>query len=140
MKIVKILSLSLALAAFTFHSSSLMAGTGIVAAYSDIPVKTIVFKNPAATDLDKFFSTGTIFNFEVYKVGTKEELDKMVASLQKDPAVETVALGKVTGDYQAFTLVLKASKNKAWFSGAFKKAGFAAVKINNNPIVDVDKL
>jgi len=139
MKIFKILSLSLALTAFMLHSASLQAGTG-KAIYSETPAKTIVFKHPLANDANTFFASGTVFNFEVYKAGSKEEVAKIVAALKSDAAVELVNEGTITGDYQAFTLVLKSAKTKAWFAAEFKKAGLNTIKLNNNPVVEVEKM
>jgi hypothetical protein len=36
--------------------------------------------------------------------------------------------------------VLKLNKNKAWFIKSFKKAGLKTIKINNNPIIEIDKI
>ncbi|MEO6303237.1 MAG: hypothetical protein ABIP51_08690, partial [Bacteroidia bacterium] len=103
-------------------------------------VKTVCIKNPAAADAGKFFSEVTVVSFEIYKAGSQDEVAKIAASLKKDAAVESVTEGKATGDYQSMTLVLKSAKNKAWFASEFKKAGLNTVRINNNPIVEVDKM
>lgn len=108
--------------------------------YNTMPDRTVVIKHPAAANVNTFFSSGTLFNFEVYKAGSKVEINKMLEDLKNDPAVESVTLGALTGDYQAFTLVLKAPKNKAWFVSAFEKAGLNTIKVNNNAPVAVNKL
>ena len=140
MKILKTLSLSLVLTGAMVNSA--LANTRVNSVYSnETPAKTVIIKHALANDANKFFSSSTVISFEIYKPGTKEELAKIVASLKKDPAVESVNEGVVTGgDYYAMTIVLKSEKNKAWFVAEFKKAGLNTIKMNNNPIVEVDKL
>jgi hypothetical protein len=139
MKIFKTLVLSLALSAALVIPVALPAAPKTVV-YSETPAKTVVIKHPLANDANKFFSSGTVFNFEVYKAGSKEDLTKILASLRSDAAVENVNLGPLVGDYQGFTLTLKSAKDKAWFMSEFKKAGLSSIKLNNNPVVEVDKL
>jgi hypothetical protein len=115
-----------------------VASTAIV--YNETPAKTICIKNPGANDVNNFFSTTTVLFFEVYKPGSKDDLAKIIKSLKSDKNVESVTEGNVAGDYYGLTIVLKAAKNKAWFASQFKKAGLGHIKINNNPIVEVDKM
>lgn len=105
-----------------------------------VPAKTIFFKNMAAEDVDKFFSDNTVFSFEIYQPGSKAETDALIATLKKDPAVESMNEGTVTGDYHAFTLVLKQTKSKQWFSNTFKKAGIGHIRINRRDITAIEKL
>jgi hypothetical protein len=64
-----------------------------------------------------------------------------VTALKSDPAVESVNVGALTGgSYQAITITLKIAQNKAWFINEFKRAGLNTIKINNNPVVEVEKI
>lgn len=140
MQILKTLSLSLLLST-VFVSGSLKSHvTPIVSNYSETPAKTICLKNPAAMNTTEFFSTTTVLMFEVYKAGSTEDMAKIIAAFKKDSNVQDCVAGTVTGDYAAITLVLKAKKDKTWFSGLFKKAGLANIKINNGPVTAVDKM
>ncbi|MES2680962.1 MAG: hypothetical protein V4635_13805 [Bacteroidota bacterium] len=139
MKMFKILSLS-ALLTFAAVSTASATSGSVSAFYNETPVKTVVIKHPMANDAAKFFSSSKIVNFEIYKPGSKEEFAKIIASLKKDAAVESVNEGTVNGDYHAVTIVLKSEKNKEWFAAEFKKAGLNTIKMNNNPIVEVEKL
>jgi hypothetical protein len=140
MKLLKIFSLSLLL----------MSATAVIGLndnsknntfYVETPAKTVIVKHPLADDANKFFSSSTIINFEIYKPGTKEDLARIVAALKNDPAVESVNEGTITGgDYYAMTIVLKTEKNKSWFVAAFKKAGLNTIKMNNKPVIEVEKL
>lgn len=110
------------------------------AIYSETPAKTIIIKHPDAADANVYFSKSTVVSFEVYKAGTKDEVAKMIKSLKSDANVQSVSEGSLTGDYQSITITLKAAKNKAWFASEFKKAGLNHIKINNNPVVEVEKM
>ena len=140
MKILKTLSVSFLLGVAMLNSAAFGKNNTVSVRFSDIPVKTVCIKNPAAADANKFFSEATVLSFEVYKAGSADEVAKIVSSLKKDDAVESVTEGKSTGDYQQITITLKSAKNKAWFASEFKKAGLNTVRINNNPIVEVDKM
>jgi hypothetical protein len=140
MKILKTLSLSFLLGVAMTNSTAFGKNNIVSINFSEIPVKTICIKNPAAADANKFFSETKMVSFEVYKAGSADEIAKIIASLKKDAAVESVTEGKLNGDYQAFTITLKSAKNKAWFATEFKKAGLNTIRINNNPIVEVDKM
>ena len=108
--------------------------------YAETPARTIVIKHPAANDPATFFSSGTMFAFEVYKAGSADEVAMIIKAMSKDPNVESCTEGRLTGDYKAFMLTLKSAKDKAWFAALFKKAGLNTIKINNNPIVEVEKM
>lgn len=141
MTILKTLSITLLLAGSMVGSAAFAANHPVVSSYTnEIPVKTIFIKHPAADDATKYFSSSTVVNFEVYKIGSKADINAMMASFQKDAAVESINLGVTTGDYQAFTLILKSAQSKQWFITEFKKAGLNTIKINRNPIVEVEKL
>ena len=137
MKIIKTLLVTFLLSGSAASVSASAKAYGI---YNETPSKTICIKNAQAADADKFFSTSTIVMFEVYKAGSKEEVAKIIKSLKLDPNVESVNEGALTGDYQAITITLKSTKDKAWFIKEFKKAGLNHIKINNNPVVEVDKI
>lgn len=140
MQILKTLSLSLLLST-VFVSGSLKSHvTSVAGIYSETPAKTICLKNPAAMNTTEFFSSTTTLMFEVYKAGSTEDMAKIIAAFKKDSNVQDCVEGTVTGDYAAITLVLKAKKDKTWFSGLFKKAGLNTIKINNGPVVAVDKM
>lgn len=137
MKILKTLLVS---AMLTGASANVIGGNLPAAIYSETPVKTIVIKHPDAADANKYFAKSTIVMFEVYKAGSKEDVAKIIKSLQSDSNVESAAVGNLTGDYQAITLTLKGAKDKAWFVSQFKKAGLNHIKINNNQVVEIDKV
>jgi hypothetical protein len=136
MKIIK--SLLVACLITVTGTSVSLASTAV--AYNETPAKTIVIKHPDAADANKFFSKSTMVFFEVYKAGSKEELAAIIKSLKSDKNVESVTEGNVAGDYQGLTIVLKTTKDKAWFASQFKKAGLNHIKINNNPVVEVSKM
>jgi hypothetical protein len=140
MKILKALSVSFLLGATMLNSTAFGKNTGVSVNFSEIPAKTVCIKNAAAANVDNFFSQVTFLSFEVYKPGSADEVAKIVSNLKKDAAVESVTEGKLTGDYQQITITLKSAKNKTWFASEFKKAGLNTVRINNNPIVEVDKM
>jgi len=140
MKILKALSVSFLLGATMLNSKAFAKNTPVSVNFSEIPAKTVCIKHPAAADANSFFSQATVVSFEVYKVGSKDELATIVSSLKKANGIESVSEGKLNGDYQAITITLKSAKNKAWFASEFKKAGLNTVRINNNPIVEVDKM
>lgn len=140
MKILKTLSVSFLLGVAVLNSTASLKNTVVSVNFSEIPAKTVCIKHPAAANAAKFFSETTMLSFEVYKAGSADEVAMIVSSLKKDGNVESVTEGKTTGDYQQFTISLKSAKNKAWFASEFKKAGLNTVRINNNPIVEVDKM
>ena len=107
---------------------------------TEIPVRTVFVKDPAATDTKVYFSSITSLSFYVYKVGTKEDLSKIMSTFRNDKVVQNITEGAITGDYQLFTLNLKAAQNKEWFSKIFRKAGLNSIRINNEAIVPVEKL
>ena len=139
MKLFKTVSLSLVLATALLNSTGMQAAlTPYV--YNETPAKTVVIKNPMAADANKFFAAGTIFNFEVFQAGSSAEVSKIMTALGSDPAVESVNEGPLVGEYRGFTLVLKSAQNKEWFISEFRRAGLNTIKINNNPIVAVEKI
>jgi hypothetical protein len=140
MKILKIVSLSLLLASLSINSTVFASANGLNKAAINYPAKTAIIKNPLAEDAGKFFATSTTINFEVYKVGSKDDIASLIASFTKNSDVESCNLGVTTGDFQAFTLVLKSTKDKQWFINAFKKAGLMTMKINNKPVVNTDAI
>lgn len=106
----------------------------------ETPAKTICIKNALASDANKYFSTTTSFYFEVYKPGSKADLIAIIDKLKATEGVENCTPGNVTGDYYAITLTLKSAKDKAWFAKTVKAAGLAHIKINNNEVVEVEKM
>ncbi|MCC6371163.1 MAG: hypothetical protein IT236_09175, partial [Bacteroidia bacterium] len=104
------------------------------------PAKTIVIKHPAANDTKTFFAGSQVYNFEIYKVGTAEDVNKIISSFLNNKDVATCTAGTVTGDFTAITLTLKSNKDKAWFAAQFKKAGLNTIKINQGEVTPVDKL
>jgi|GEM_PF-987221 len=141
MQFLKTLSLSLLLAVAVNRTPVFAQVNGQVnataAKYSETPVKTVIVKNPMANDPATYFATGTVFSFEIFKPG---DIAKITSAIKKQAGVESCTLGNVTGDYYQVNIVLKATKNKMWFSEVFKKAGLNTIKINNNPIVEVAKM
>ena len=140
MQILKTLSISFLLSLAMISSPVVGKNNTSSIILADIPVKTVCIKNPAAADANKFFSEVTVLSFEVYKAGSKDEVAKIINVLKKDAAVESVTEGTLNGDYQSITITLKSAKNKTWFATQFKKAGLNTVRINNNPIIEVDKM
>lgn len=128
--------------ALLFLSTALTNATNLqaTAVLEDIPAKTIVLKHPAAANINSYFSGATLVSFEVYKSGSKEELAKILSSLKSNKAVSSCSEGTVTGDFQQITITLKTAQNKAWFVALFKAAGLNTIRVNNNPVVEVDKL
>ncbi len=127
----------------TSVSQPVLAGkdfTGAGILYSETPAKTICIKSPAADNTNGFFSSTTTLFFEVYKAGNKEEIAAIVKTLSKNSNVRSCSEGLLTGDYQAFTIDLKSTMDKAAFVKLFKSAGLNTIKINNNPVVAVDKM
>lgn len=140
MKLTSILSLALFLVCSQpghFANSGHPAGSAIV---GDFPARTIFIKSPMASDPNLFFSTNKALMFEVYKVGSGSDLEKIIKAFRSDPAVESFNSGTLTGDYQAFVLILKTNKDKAWFISMFKKAGLNTIKLVHNDVIPVDKM
>lgn len=113
---------------------------GVAVAQSDLKAHTICLKDPAAENVTGFFAATTLVNFEVFKVGSQEDITRIVNSFKKDKAVQDVIVGALTGEFQAFTLILKEAKNKVWFGNLFKQAGLDNIRINRHEIVPVDKM
>jgi hypothetical protein len=106
----------------------------------DTPPKTVFIKHPAAEDVNRYFSEASMFQLEIYKVGTKEELQKVLTQLRRDKSVESCTEGVVTGDFQAVVVSLKQAQNKAWFINWLKSAGLNHIKINNKALTEIEKL
>ncbi len=102
------------------------------------PPKTIVIKHPAASDVNRYFAEVTVLRIEIYKVGTKVDLDKILTDLRKDKAVESIELGSLNGDFQAINISLKQGQGKKWFVSWLKSAGFSDIKINNEPVTKLE--
>jgi hypothetical protein len=139
MKLIKTLALSLILSTVVITATASNKLITIAKAVTT-PDKTICIKNPNAADADKFFSTITTLNFEIYKPGSVEFVNSVVETLRKNPTIASVTIGKVTGDFHAITIVLKSANSKEFFVGNFKRAGLFNIKINNNDAVSLDKI
>jgi hypothetical protein len=140
MKIFKTLSVSFLLAGALVSTSVVGKVNSVVVNYSETPAKTAVIKHPAASNINKYFSEATLFHFEVYKIGSQQDINMVITAFTKDSNVESCTAGVVTGDYQAFDVSVKSAKDKAWFVAKLKKAGVNTIKINNNPVVDIERL
>jgi len=140
MKIFKTLSIAFLLTGALAGTSAYGKVNPAVVKYSDLPAKTAVIKHPAAANVNAFFSDATLFHFEVYKIGSKQDIDMVIKAFTKDSNVESCTAGRVTGDYQAFDVSIKTKKDKAWFVSKLKQAGINTIKINNEPPVGVESL
>ena len=140
MKFIKTLTFALFFTVTIVNSAIYGNNKSSVLKSDDAPAKTICIKNPAASNTTEFFSNSTSFSFEIYKAGSKDDVLKIIKSFKNDPNVENFIEGVLTGDYLAVSLILKSNKNKAWFIKLFKKAGLKTIKINNSPIVEIDKI
>lgn len=107
---------------------------------TEIPVKTAVIKAAGAENTDLFFSTTKVVAIHVFKAGTTEDLNALVAKLKESGSVEQVILGKTTGDYTNINITLKEIKNKSFWIELFKSAGMDHVKINNKEAIETGKL
>jgi hypothetical protein len=140
MRILKIFSAALLISGATLPVLAHPGSNPICSIYSETPAKTVIIKHPAAHNLNVYFSTTSTLFFEVYKPGSKEDVAELIAVLSKDPRVESCNEGIRTGDYLAMSITLKAQADKEWFVKLCKKAGLNSIKINNDPIKDMDKL
>ena len=139
MKILKTLSVAVLLTGALVSSTVYGKVNPTIVNYNETPAKTVVLKHPAASNTTSYFSAATVITFEVYKVGTKADMDNVTKVFLKEGA-ESCTLGGLTGNYQAYTISLKDPKSKAWFAATFKKAGLNSIKINNNEVVSVDQM
>jgi len=137
MQILRTFTLSLLLSAAAINTHSYAQANPAAIKTATMPDKTIIIKHPMANDPATFFATNSLITFEIYKPG---DIAKIIAALAKDPDVVDCRMGTVTGDYYQVNLTVKVSKNKMWYGALFKKAGLNTIKINNNPIVDVEKM
>ncbi len=103
------------------------------------PNKTVIIKHPAATDANRFFAEVTVLRIDIYKAGSKEDLEKILLALRKDKAVESCTLDQLNGDFQAINISLKQGQSKAWFAAWLKSAGLGHIKINNDPVKTLDQ-
>ena len=140
MPTIKTLVLAASIVAFAPQISALNGTTSFVKSFSETPEKTVIIKHPAASNLNTFFSTTTTLFFEVYKPATKKDIAALIKTLSKNTYVKSCTEGLLTGDYQGFTLELKSPMDKIAFGKLLKSAGLNTIKINANPIVDVEKL
>lgn len=139
MKLIRSISFSL----FMFTTASLALASGsaeTTIVINETPAKTVVIKAPAASDVNAFFSSTKVLSFEVYKAGSAEELNSIVNKIQSVAGVETVAKGRITGDYSNINVILKTTKDKAFWINLFKAAGLGHIKINNNAVVEIEKI
>jgi hypothetical protein len=136
MKLAKTFALSLFILAMGVAVANPASNKAVVK-FVDVPVKTVVIKHPEAADANKYFSTATTITFWVYKAGSADEIAQ---KLKKHSDVASCGAGKLTGDYQEMTVTLKAAKDKAFWASLFKSAGLGHIKINNNEIVEMDKM
>lgn len=106
----------------------------------DYPAKTIVIKNPMASNISTFFSSNKMLEFEIYKVGSPADLKLVLQNISNNKEVMSCNSGAIAGDFTHITLVLKSNKDKAWFVTLFKKAGLGFIKINQAEVIAIDKL
>lgn len=138
---MKKLVICLSLVTFSLASVHVLHAAKVNAAIvKQVPEKTICIKNAQATDANKFFSTTTVFYFEVYKPGTKVEFANMIDVLSANEGVKSCKPGNITGDYYAINLTLTTAKDKAWFAKICKEAGLNYIKINNAEAIAIEKL
>ena len=69
-----------------------------------------------------------------------DEIKKLISLVKSQDGVEDFIQNSLYGDYLAFTLVLKANKDKAWFISFFKKVGLPFIRINHNEEIPVEKM
>lgn len=112
----------------------------VAARQQNFEPNTVFIKHPAAHNIDVYFAEATMLYFEIYKSGSKADLQSALTVLRADQVVESCTEGVVTGDFQAVTVTLKSPQSKAWFVKWMRLAGFKTIKINNNPPVALDKL
>jgi hypothetical protein len=105
----------------------------------DMPLKTVVIKDPAAEDQTKFFSMVTTLRFWIYKAGSSGDIDAIMKNLKNYSDVQSCTEGGVSGDYKEITVVVKSKHDKAWFTEMFRKAGLSSLKINNGPVTALAK-
>jgi hypothetical protein len=106
----------------------------------EMPLKTVIIKDPAANEAAEYFSTVTMLKFWIYKAGTTDDVKKMSAVFTGDPAVKQFSEGTTNGDYKEFTLELKSPKNKEWFVEKLRKAGCLYIKVNQREVAEIGKL
>ena len=137
MRLIKTLSFSILIGVASLNVVAVNPNKNTIV-LAETPDKTVCIKNPNAADANAFFSNVTVLNFWVYKPGN--DLSKIMDALKANSNVESCIEGKHSGDYKTIVLTLKSKKDKAWFATEFKNAGLGHIKINNNPVVEMDKL
>lgn len=137
MKLIKTFAFALFLLSTSFNYATNFPQMVIS---TDIPAKTIILKYPAAANINQYFASATMVTFEVYKAGTKADLAQIITSLKSNKVIASCSEGILTGDYQAITITLTVAQNKAWFISLFKAAGLNTIKVNADPIIEVEKL
>jgi hypothetical protein len=108
--------------------------------FIDYPAKTIVIKNPMASNINTFFSSNKMLEFEIYKVGSPEDLRLVLQNISNNKYVMSCNSGSIAGDFTHITLALKSNKDKACFISVFKKAGLGFIKINQAEVIAIEKL
>jgi hypothetical protein len=106
----------------------------------EMPLKTVIIKDPNASDVVKFLSESSMVKFWVYKAGSTEDVKKVMDTFKGDKDVKSFTEGQSNGDYKEFTLELSAKKSKDWYKEHFKKAGLKTIKVNSGPVTEVDKI
>lgn len=105
--------------------------------FGETPAKTIVIKNPMADDANAFFSATTVYFFEVYKIG---DVKAVLDVLKKNKDVESCSANNAIGDFTPINLVLKSSKNKAFFIALFKSADLNTIRVNHKEVMATEKM
>lgn len=105
--------------------------------FGETPAKTIVIKNPAADDVNTFFSNSQVYSFEVFKIG---DVKAVIDLIKKNKDVESCSAANAIGDFTPITLSLKSKKNKDFFIALFKNAGLMNIRINHKELSAVDKM
>ena len=105
--------------------------------FGETPVKTIVIKNPAADDVNTFFSNSQVYFFEVYKIG---DVQAVLEIFKKNKDVASCVANNPIGDFTPINLILKSNKDKAFFITLFKSAGLNNIRINHREVVATDKM
>jgi len=139
MKIIKTLSLSIIIVLANLQVSAFNFENNLTVSI-ETPAKTVCIKAAGANNANVFFSTSSAVAFEIYKPGNAEELSAIVKKLKATDGVENVMTGKATGDYQMLNVVLKTNKDKTYWISLFKAAGCGHIKLNADPIVELDKI
>jgi len=108
----------------------------------DMPAGTVVFKITPAKDINEYLSDATHISFEVYKIGTINEVVGLCNRIKysNTKGVKDCAMGPAKGDYQSITIEVKKPKKKEWLIAVLKEAGIKTAKVDNGAVVEIDKL